>query len=144
MTLLEIGKELGISRQAVHQIGKRLGLPPRPSRKGVRVKTEEVEYGNCPSCGKPLKSRRVRDRRMFCDECKGRKVPHSIGEKGYVLRKLTMAPWREIAARLDYRPDDPVRGRKLCIQARHYALKEAKPWPIKKGSDDERQGNCAL
>lgn len=56
----------------------------------------------------------------------------SIGKRAYHLRRLLGLRWADIAERLGYRAELPreVRGEKIVLAARKYALRAGETWPL--------------
>jgi len=81
-TMIEIGNALGVSRQWVCKVLRKVGLPTsaQPPRRGGRRRSPIVQW-RCGYCGqlfdipqvvKRTRLRRSKSGEIFCPECKGR------------------------------------------------------------------------
>ena len=123
----QIAADLGISRQAVSQIGHRMGLPKLTNQHS----TSRPWEGECTDCGAVVRRKPggLAPPRL-CKRCRAKPT---VGAKAYHARRVLKLPWPEIADAIGYRQDRVDRGMNLYKLARNHALKGGLLWPLPAG-----------
>ena len=135
-TQQELAEAAGVSRQYVALVLRRYA--PHVRTRGKQPPAPAA-IATCAWCGYPFEQERPSTK--YCSvkcaawarvEIQRARADHrgdAIGQRAYAARRASPAtPWREIAAEVG-----AASAHSAHLGAKHYAIRRALPWPIRKG-----------